>query len=313
MNACPIWGTPAVFQHPGGDYVVVTSERAGGDYRVSGSANLRDLTGEEKAKATSWLAEQRRLGDQAPMITSYTLDAIKSLPNPTVLERRDRALEFLAQRSPTLGTRILVGGQVDEELKSNLNGLIIATGSQSEVEARTVLTFLEHAGFIERPVSYYIYITFEGWSYLEKQRADQLASVQAFVAMWFDPSVDEAYERGIAPAITDTGYTPMRIDRKEHVNKIDDEIVAEIRRSRFVVADFTSKRDQPRGGVYFEAGLAMGLNKPVIWTCREDLIDQVHFDTRQFNHITWLGPDDLHQKLKARIGAVLGDGPVLKS
>jgi hypothetical protein len=95
------------------------------------------------------------------------------------------------------------------------------------------------------------------------------------------------------------------------VNKIDDEIVAEIRRSRFIVADFTSEIDKPRGGVYFEARFAFGLNKPVIWTCREDLISSVHFDTRQFNHITWNSPEDLHTKLKNRIGAVLGQGPLL--
>jgi hypothetical protein len=94
------------------------------------------------------------------------------------------------------------------------------------------------------------------------------------------------------------------------VNKIDDEIIAEIRRSRFVVADFTSEPEKPRGGVYFEAGFAQGLNTPVIWTCREDMLGSVHFDTRQFNHIAWTSPQDLRAKLKNRIGAVLGQGPL---
>jgi len=35
---------------------------------------------------------------------------------------------------------------------------------------------------------------------------------------------------------------------------------------RFIVADFTGQR----GGVYFEAGYALGLRKPVIWTCKRD-------------------------------------------
>src|SRR5436305_13402542 len=97
---------------------------------------------------------------------------------------------------------------------------------------------------------------------------------------------------GFDRAVRDAGYRPLRIDRKEHNNKIDDEIVAEIRRSKFVIADFTSEPDRPRGGVYFEAGYAMGFGTPVIWTCKEDLISQVHFDTRQFNHIIWKTPDD---------------------
>ena len=64
----------------------------------------------------------------------------------------------------------------------------------------------------------------------------------------------------------------------------------------------------PRGGVYYEAGFAQGLNIPVIWTCREDRMDRVHFDTRQYSHILWTGPQDLRQKLRNKIGAVIGYG-----
>jgi hypothetical protein len=128
--------------------------------------------------------------------------------------------------------------------------------------------------------------------------------------MWFGEVMKEAYAVGIERAILKSGYLAMRIDRKEHINRIDDEIIAEIRRSRFVVADFTSETG-PRGGVYFEAGFAFGLNIPVIWTCREDKIDDVHFDTRQFNHLVWKTPADLYEQLKNRIGAVIGDGPLV--
>jgi nucleoside 2-deoxyribosyltransferase len=131
--------------------------------------------------------------------------------------------------------------------------------------------------------------------------------------MWFDPSLTDAYKKGIEQAVLGAGYKCLRIDQKEHIGKIDDEIIAEIRRSRFVVADFTSKRDMARGGVYFEAGFAMGLGIPIIWTCKADCIDYVHFDTRQFNHITWTTPEDLRVKLLNRIGAVIGDGPLKRS
>lgn len=84
-------------------------------------------------------------------------------------------------------------------------------------------------------------------------------------------------------AISDAGYEPMRIDRREHNGKIDDQIIVEIKKSKFVVCDFTGHR----GGVYFEAGFAMGLGKPVIWCCKEDYFNDLHFDTRQYNHIKW--------------------------
>ncbi|HZU50969.1 MAG TPA: hypothetical protein VE968_03750 [Sphingomicrobium sp.] len=119
--------------------------------------------------------------------------------------------------------------------------------------------------------------------------------------------------KGIEPAIREAGYEPLRIDRKEHLNKIDDEIIAEIRRSRFLVADFTHGDTGARGGVYYEAGFAHGLNIPVIFTCRADAIDKVHFDTRQYNHITWATPDELKERLAKRITATLGDGSLKKA
>ena len=63
------------------------------------------------------------------------------------------------------------------------------------------------------------------------------------------------------------------------------------------------------GGVYFETGFAMGLNIPIIWTCKETSMHDLHFDTRQYPHIVWTSSADLYTKLKARIGALIGDGP----
>ncbi len=125
--------------------------------------------------------------------------------------------------------------------------------------------------------------------------------------------MDNAYATGIAPAIQQCGYSPIRVDEQQHIGKIDDRIIAEIRQAKFIIADFTSAKDKPRGGVYYEAGFAQGLNIPVIWTCRQDMIDNVHFDTRQFNHIVWKDPQDLQTQLKDRIAAVIGKGPVTSS
>ncbi len=127
--------------------------------------------------------------------------------------------------------------------------------------------------------------------------------------MWFNKKMESAFVEGVSPAIEDSGYDVMRIDKKEHVNKIDDEIIAEIRRSRFLVADFSQGEDGARGGVYFEAGFALGLGIPVIYACRKSDIDKLHFDTRQYNHIVWESPEELREALKNRILAVVGEGP----
>ena len=124
---------------------------------------------------------------------------------------------------------------------------------------------------------------------------------QVFIAMSFAESMESAYRSGLRLGIEDCGYTGLRVDAKEHNEKICDVIVAEIRNSKFLVADFTLHR----GGVYFEAGLMMGLGRPVIFTCRNDELANAHFDTRQYNHIGWDKPADLREKLKRRIQATI--------
>ncbi len=83
------------------------------------------------------------------------------------------------------------------------------------------------------------------------------------------------------------------------------------KRSRFLVADFTSQR----GGIYFEAGYALGLGLRVIWLVRSDKLKNVHFDTRQYNFIQWDNGEwaALQRALKNRIEVTIGAGPALAS
>lgn len=59
-------------------------------------------------------------------------------------------------------------------------------------------------------------------------------------------------------------------------------------------------------------GFALGLGLPVIWLCREDELAGVHFDNRQYNFILWQPDalDELERRLKNRIEATLGHGPL---
>lgn len=151
-----------------------------------------------------------------------------------------------------------------------------------------------------------IRITPDGWAYLSGVGAE--VKEQGFIAMSFKPELKPVSESGLYPGIEKAGYKPLRIDRKDHNNRIDDEIVAEIRKSRFVVADLTGKN----AGAYFEAGFAMGLGKPVIWTCQQSEIDEgnVHFDTRQYSIVSWEPDklDDFAKRLTQRIEATIGRG-----
>lgn len=149
-------------------------------------------------------------------------------------------------------------------------------------------------------------LTLDGWKRIDLLRREQRITDQAFVAMWMDPQMDEAWNEGIHPALEDNGWNPLRADSIEHNDMIDDRIIADIQRSSLLVADLTGHR----GGVYFEAGYAKGLDIPVVWTCRKDLNDtdktgfsHVHFDNRQFNFIIWKTPEELRERLFERVRA----------
>jgi DNA-binding PadR family transcriptional regulator len=309
--SCAIWGTPAQVLINGGAYQTIDSARAGGKYWISVTAIGVIGSFNERAKQllTTWLCEQRQAGVDEPKINSDILDIVKARQFLPFMTRFMNTLRCLGDLTPKLGDRISLSYDPDlDTLK-----FLAETESSSVNELMELLRLLQETGFIEatfhsdgglfRPTAH-------GWEELDKLKRPRTDSSQAFVAMWFSNETTEAYVTGIVPALTESGYKAMRIDKKDHNNKIDDEIIAEIRRSRFVVADFTCEPEKARGGVYFEAGFALGLNIPVIWTCKDSSLKDVHFDTRQYAHITWKDPIDLYTQLKNRIGATIGLGPL---
>jgi hypothetical protein len=310
----PIWGQGATIEAGEFDGWRVTSDRTDGTYRIARSVieETRRLDVRHKARLTTWIVDQHQVGEREPLITSGELAISRDRPDLKYRQKVTRFFQFLRAIDFGVGKAIRTIGLVDQ-FQQYWEGRLSAWLEVSEPQQlQHLLNAFEQEGLISKEGEFYR-LTAEGL-----RRLDDLggsgASSQAFVAMWFSPSLEDAYDGGFEPAIRDNGYDALRIDKKEHINKIDDEIIAEIRRSRFVVADFTSellaveKRQilVPRGGVYYEAGFAQGIGIPVIWTVRADCIDYVHFDTRQYSHVVWKDPEDLHQKLKNRIGAVIG-------
>jgi hypothetical protein len=122
--------------------------------------------------------------------------------------------------------------------------------------------------------------------------------------MWFDPTMDKIYKK-IEDAVWEAGYKPIRVDRAHFTGDINDKIIAEIRKSKFLIADYTGQRH----GVYYEAGYAKGMGLEVISSCNENDKQNLHFDTSHQNHIIWKTDDELHDKLLDRILAIIGQGP----
>lgn len=326
-STCLIWNTPATNHPTARDGTCRDSPRAGGKYFIASTAErvLAQLMEAEKVKLTSWLIEQRRSGVSCPEVTSATLDDVTQRRDPSVHDRADSLLRYLASRSRLLGHVVKFYPMDNSGPLHVENELLAWTGSRKMSEVIMLVEYCKTERWIEyranwtneppyhRGPAHGLMLQPPGYAKLAALDGSGATSTQAFVAMWFDKSMDDAYSNGISPAIRDAGYQPIRLDREQFNNKIDDEIIAAIRRARFVVADFTQADSGARGGVYYEAGFAHGRDIPVIFTCRENAISQVHFDTRQYNHITWATPDDLRKRLAERISATIGDGPFRKT
>ena len=291
----------------------VNSVRAGGKYRIDSDAMpvLEDCDDRTKARLTTWLLDQRKQGTAVPTITEADIESARKSRDLPVDERADRLLAVIEQQTSYNGEPLYFH-----------ESWIPRSESINEEEVRFLAEYLAGQGLLivddtDKALAHqakYI-LTVGGYIHLSQLKQANPESTRAFVAMWFGgpdgekASMDAAYDQGFKPAIEKAGYRPVRIDKKEHLNRIDDEIIAEILRSRFIIADFTQGKSGVRGGVYFEAGFAKGRNIKVIFTCRKDSIDHVHFDTRQYRHIVWEKPDDLQSRLLASIRANIGQGP----
>lgn len=165
----------------------------------------------------------------------------------------------------------------------------------------TLLAEKDYITFTNTSNSIEIRIIEKGWAHIEDLQADIRRSPQAFIAMWFDPSMEEARE-AIKDAVRECKYIPCLIDEKKHNNQIVPEIFYEIDRSQFLIADVTNHRN----GVYYEAGYAYGKGKEVIVTCQNKHKKKCHFDIAQKSMIIWEDVADLKKRLIDRIESTVG-------
>jgi hypothetical protein len=311
---CPICSATANVEPTHGRDVVSLSCPRCGPYSASGSAaavlGKQTLTPQQIANASGWIREHSGIE-----LSTNDVDFLVALRTPTVGERAAKVLSELARRHPNLGDEF----NIAFGMRADANEMLPWVGVSWSVDEQAVeylfVEVLKAHGLIGGQTStstggtylHSSFITPSGHEQIEKWRTGGSDEAIGFCAMWFTPRLLPVWTQGIEPAVRDAGYEPKRIDNVHHNNKIDDEIVALIRRSRFVVADFTGNR----GGVYFEAGMAMGRDIPVVWTIRAGRFHRVHFDNRQYNFVDWSFENlaDFKTRLQNRIEATLGRGP----
>jgi len=249
-----------------------------------------------RIRMACWVRHLRRSEDEEVRVT---LDALMRARQDwrmrTVSEKLDDLLLALANASKFAGDAPYVFPQRD----------VVLGWGDDVLELEYQLDALKARGLVKPIGAEHWQITPAGWDRVAVlSSARPPVSNLVFVAMTFADALSTAWKDGLFPGITEASYIPERADTTQHNEKIDDRILAKIRAAQFVVADVTTQNR----GAYFEAGFALGLNRQVIWSVREDDLPDVHFDTRQFNHIIWKTPDDLRTKIRDRILGVFGRG-----
>jgi hypothetical protein len=262
-------------------------ERCGTYELIGGSTSIvRKLKPNQRTLLSGWIRSQNESGINFVKLKPDILANVLSYGLPSYQTRFEALIRYLMSRCPELGRPI----------RPDAPEMTAISYSANDGELDFILKHMLDEGYIDssqeglqiKPAAYERY---------QSSLTNNQLSSQVFVAMSFAPDFDDLYIQGIEPAIIRSGMRSLRVDKTEHTNRIDDEILRQISASQMVVAEFTNQVP----GVYFEAGYALAQGKKVIWVCKKEQMDKLHFDIRQYNCIFWETPQELSSKLENRI------------
>ncbi len=284
MPNCPVCNQP-VKSEPTTHFDTNTLEvmcETCGHYRINAfSLYNRGVTDLQRAALSHSVRRHYRPGEQPVMVIAEWVDRVLRDPSlPDASEQADRLVLWL-------GDQTRVPGQWTPLIPDALRGVVGALGQRGVVFS---VNYLHGAGFVDWDQTrepHTARLTFKGWQYYaELIRGSAGKSRKAFMAMKYgDAELDEVFSTWFKPASKQTGFDLFRLDEEPVAGIIDDRLRIAIRTARFLVADLT----HDNRGVYWEAGFAEGLGRPVIYTCRKDVFDQrgTHFDTNHLLTVTW--------------------------
>jgi len=344
----PPWGDPT-------DTVCRIVCKQCGTFSISARL-AKDFSRNEQFKdfrhlASAWIYRQGKVGNPVDLTrrsvsgTNLTcwesVVRLSSLPI-TVGDKKDAFLLALAAEVEGLN------GRFDRAIELDLHKYKAETASRLISQVKSIADYLQEDGLVVAtwdrgdrgdpnagrevpgPAKQTCSITSQGWQRVQELRRTKGGERTAFVALWFSDATLE-YRTCVAEAVREAGYEAVIVDQEHFNHYIMDKVIASIRQARFLIADFTSdpETDGPdedrvrggvRGGVYYEAGFAKGMEKEVIHTCRDDPASRkrLHFDIAQINTIFWREADgcletqngDFREELRQRILATIGMGPI---
>ncbi|WP_182185511.1 hypothetical protein [Pectinatus frisingensis] len=194
-----------------------------------------------------------------------TISNIYNLYPKTFSRKIDMVMELINTKIENIGDHFSL---LDY---SNINyNFVLAQNYEKKEQIDGMFNILKKMVFLDGEQKYFTF-TPKGWEKIDSlQRYKK--SKTAFIAMSFDWEnkkfpIKECKDL-IKKAVIKAGYEPCIISEHQHNKSIPQEIENEIKKASFVITDLTTQNK----GAYYEAGVAKGLGKEVIFTCHEGVV-----------------------------------------
>lgn len=244
-----------------------------------------------------------RITDSTPP-NSITVDEVRS-KIPNMSGKLDALLRYLY----TI-TREVFNTQLLTDIPPNIAYCLAPCDVPSRIKALEMLGYLKIERKYETPTSieeYYGCFTPQGVFRAEELISSNKNSQKVFIAMAFNTAYSDMIRSAIKKGCNYVGYTAETVYEGSYVGDINDRIISEINKSKFVVADYTGNNY----GVYYESGYARGRGIKIIETCNKDWfekkdnhgnkINKLHFDVEHRNMILWENEEDFAARLRDRL------------
>lgn len=241
----------------------------------------------------SWIIEQNSFG-VIPELKATDFDNLISLKDKKINQKYELLLKYMYSKK-----------EINFEDQKFHNKYLILFWCEDIGELFILLSKAVESKHLKKtsPIYYKYSITYDGKEFVENLGLDNNSN-KIFMAFHFTEEMKKEFELTIKRAVFDSSEGKLEAVRvssstTDHDAKIDDELIGMIKSSKAIIADFTGNRT----AVYYEAGFAMGLGIPVIWTCKKADVDNLSFDTRQYPHIIWENEEDLYKQVVNRLKA----------
>lgn len=305
-DKCFITDSPTINHPSSWDLIEYYSEYSGNKFFFSFPS---DHQNSEKVEKNKYILKGLIINGRFPEIEKnfYNNEILEKIIDEAVIpttpkEKLDELIMFIYESQESIGSYVDFDDILDHE--TLLNKLYLQSNDEFWFYMKT-LQEMKYVTFDAGTTNYgnaaiNLRLTYSGLEYITQMIEEGAKSKKCFIAMWFHSSQIETRE-AIRQTVIDCGYNPVIIDEEHYESDItiNDAIIQNIKRCKFLIADFTGQR----AGVYFESGYALGKGKPVIYMCSAEDFKNRHFDTDHFPHIRYESLDQLKRMLENKIKA----------